>query len=66
MTTVPAVCMKCQHYSAEKPVSCTAFPDRIPDVVWLEGNPHTEHIPGDHGILFEARDVSHPRLIRAR
>ncbi len=33
---------------------CRAFPDEIPDEIFLQGNPHRRHVPGDHGIQFEA------------
>ena len=64
MTVEPPVCMECKHFLGAR--RCDAFPEKIPDLIWLEGNPHTEHIDGDHGIRFEARDVNDPRLVRAR
>lgn len=50
------VCMDCKHYHrAAKVPQCDAFPapGRIPDMVWVEGDPHTGPIEGDHGIRFE-------------
>lgn len=55
MMVAPPACMSCVHYDRTKPVTCTAFPDRIPDVIWLEGDPHTQPVTGDHGIRFEAK-----------
>lgn len=52
----PPACMTCVHYDRTKPVTCAAFPDRIPDVIWLEGDPHTKPVKGDHGIRFESKD----------
>jgi hypothetical protein len=53
MTIPPPACMTCVHYDRAKPLTCDAFSDRIPDVIWLEGDPHTSHIEGDHGIQYE-------------
>jgi hypothetical protein len=47
--------MDCVHYDRAKPVTCAAFPDRIPDLIWLEGDPHTKPVKGDHGVRFEAK-----------
>jgi hypothetical protein len=47
--------MKCRHYRESPPVTCDAFPERIPDRIWLEGDPHTAPVPGDHGIRFEPK-----------
>lgn len=60
MITASPACMSCKHYSQAKPVSCTAFPDRIPDVIFLAGDPHTSPIAGDHGIQFERRETKRP------
>lgn len=56
MIVAPPACMDCIHYDRSKPVTCAAFPDRIPDVIWLEGDPHTEPVKGDHGIRFEPNE----------
>lgn len=56
MEAQPPACMGCRHYRPEKPVTCSAFPTRIPDRIWLQGDPHTKPFPGDHGILFEPKD----------
>jgi hypothetical protein len=34
---------------------CPAFPDGIPDAIWLRENTHTSPYPGDHGIQFQRR-----------
>jgi hypothetical protein len=51
MITAPPVCMDCKHFKGAR--KCDAFPDRIPDVIWLKGDPHTSPVAGDHGIQFE-------------
>jgi hypothetical protein len=48
-------CMTCVHYRRELPVSCDAFPERIPDLIWLKGDPHTKPVDGDHGIRYEPK-----------
>lgn len=54
MTVDAPACMRCRHYHRRgEPVTCDAFPSRIPDRIWLEGDPHTGPVPGDHGIRFE-------------
>lgn len=55
MIVVPPVCIHCAHYGRSAPVACTAFPERIPDAIWLERNPHTAPVDGDHGIRFAAQ-----------
>jgi hypothetical protein len=53
MTVAQPACMTCKHYHRDDPVTCDAFPLRIPDLIWLEGDPHTGPVAGDHGIQFE-------------
>jgi hypothetical protein len=45
--------MTCIHYHREDPMTCDAFPERIPNIVWLEANPHDKPLPCDHGIQYE-------------
>lgn len=57
MTTyLPPVCLGCRHYHRDSsPPTCDAFPapGSIPRAIFPEGDPHTEPVPGDHGIRFE-------------
>ena len=56
MTVLSPVCIRCKHYHDDgEPVTCDAFPARIPDLIWLKGNKHTKPVAGDHGIRFERR-----------
>jgi hypothetical protein len=52
------VCNHCKHfrciYGSDQGI-CAAFPDRIPDDIWLGRNDHKQPYPGDHGVLFEER-----------
>ena len=35
---------------------CFAFPNGIPKEIAYGDNPHTAPFPGDHGIVFEAKE----------
>jgi hypothetical protein len=46
--------MTCLHFHRDgTPITCAAFSVRIPDVIWLKGDPHTSPVDGDHGIRYE-------------
>lgn len=54
--TTPSVpiCEACDRLVAEfGNYHCAAFPDGIPDAIYLEGFDHREPFPGDHGIRFD-------------
>jgi hypothetical protein len=52
MTSVAApICMSCTR--REPGGTCTAFPDGIPDDIWLGGYDHRQPYPGDEGVLYE-------------
>ncbi len=51
-------CSKCKHLTVIGPYGerrCKAFPEGIPDGIWLSENGHREPHPGDNGIQFEPR-----------
>lgn len=53
---ISPVCNHCKHFSLDESAparSCTAFPFKIPDEIWIGDNSHTEPFPDDGGIRFE-------------
>lgn len=52
-------CMACVHLrprlGMSEPLTCDAFPDRIPDAIYDNDLDHRRPIRGDHGIQFEAK-----------
>ena len=46
------VCAVCANWDVGEQ-TCEAFPDGIPDAIFIYGNPHTEPFRGDNGIRFE-------------
>ena len=63
----PPICMWCKHYRWSSGAGCKAFPDGIPDEIWYSCNPHTEPLPGDHGVQFEPIDPpANPARVRSR
>jgi hypothetical protein len=51
MTSYPApMCVVCVHRNDDG--SCAAYPDGIPNAIYLEGAEHRKPYPGDHGITF--------------
>jgi hypothetical protein len=45
------VCGWCEHKVVMRDC-CAAFPDRIPDDIWLGRHTHRTPYPGDGGIMF--------------
>jgi hypothetical protein len=48
-------CLFCKHLNEDN-ISCTAYPDVIPDPIIGGQYDHRRHYSGDHGILFEPKD----------
>lgn len=48
-------CISCKHFNFEnkKENTCKAFPNRIPDTIFLGKNDHKKPYPNDNGIQFE-------------
>lgn len=49
------VCTFCAHYESSQ--TCAAFPDRIPQQIWLGENNHTKPYQGDSGIRFQPVEI---------
>jgi hypothetical protein len=44
-------CIGCIHYQME--MKCDAFPEQIPDAIFIGEIDHEQPHPGDHGIQWE-------------
>ncbi len=54
------ICLRCIRLLDED--TCQAFPEGIPDEIWLSGHDHREPFKGDGGLQFEPRagvDLTH-------
>jgi hypothetical protein len=53
---IAPVCIFCIHLKTWlEEHTCAAFPEGIPDEIWIEANEHRKPFPGDNRILFERR-----------
>ena len=49
---IPAnICIVCMRYRDGK--KCEAYPNGIPQAIWMGEHDHREPYPGDNGIRFE-------------
>lgn len=60
MPVYESLCKFCANLSPVG-LSCTAFPDRIPDAI-LDGYDHRKPFPGDNGIRFVLEPGEERRL----
>lgn len=57
LSPLSEVCTFCKHYKSKH--TCTAFPQGIPEVIWVGVNNHRKPFAGDNGIQFELNpDIS--------
>jgi hypothetical protein len=51
-------CISCKYFNFKNKEAntCKAFPERIPDNIFLGKNDHKKSYPGDHGIIYKKRE----------
>lgn len=55
MIYVEPICINCKHYDLEKS-TCSAFPEQIPDEIYLGDNDHSKPLPDQKNeIVFELK-----------
>lgn len=61
MSQAAPICMSCRWFDRKADdLSCTAFPDGIPDAIIENRVDHRQPIEGDHGIQFEQGEGLEP------
>jgi len=50
-------CVTCRHLSPGGERVCAAFPEGIPEVIWMGDDDHRQPFPGDHGIQYARRET---------
>ncbi len=60
---VRPICTVCRHYDREndEALTCSAFPDGIPDPIIDSVVDHRQPVEGDHGIRFQPADAAATR-----
>lgn len=59
--TLCGICSNTTGPNEEGRLTCTAFPDGIPNPLLVEGFDHRGEYPGDNGVRFEIRPGENPR-----
>lgn len=60
------MCLSCRHYDQATPsevggrAKCAAFPEGIPDGIWIGGLDHRKAYPGDRGTRFDPDPLRPP------
>lgn len=66
---VPTQCISCRHQSDGPDLTCSAFPDGIPEIITLNGFDHRRPFVGpdgvllDHGIRYEPIAGTDPQFL---
>ena len=57
-------CLVCVHsVNGGDRLECPAFPDGIPDEIYMGEFDHRKPAPGDNGIMFEVDPEADPKLV---
>ena len=61
LVTVSELCDRCEHLDlSHYPLTCTAFPDGIPEDILAGDVDHQKPVDGDGGITFKLRAGADP------
>ena len=60
MDILRPMCDACIHLFNEEGWKCSAFPNGIPDKIWMSAKDHRHPAHGDHGIQFEQSPIAQP------
>ncbi len=56
MSVIFSQCLDCKNYKGRRPdgsLTCSAYPEGIPEDILWNRHDHTKHFDGDNGIKFE-------------